>query len=344
MPEAAPFEPQDTSADRTVPADGEAVAPAPVLAPPAVAEPAAPAAYASPSLSATHPATPLEVPPPLPDEGVMSDASVGSPVPSSMLASPPPSLGNRLFIPAQSDSLQEQLERRRRTKQQQRDTLERTVARQTSFASLSQSLDGTTMSPAVSIDAVHSRGTGTPTRSPRLPSRGIRWFDDEEAPSMYLAVHRKRVGHLLVLPTRLVFQLTHSTIKPLRTPAGMTDLDAARLTKVVDGRVFYPLISLHGIREMIQAEMQGREMTPFEAYSVMASVMPEPNRAMFEAPLDRIVTVKRTRKNTPVIDQCAEGIEIVLSDSSKGLTLPAVFDRDRAFQRILALDPNKWPA
>lgn len=157
-------------------------------------------------------------------------------------------------------------------------------------------------------------------------------------------MHRKRVGHLVVLPTRLVFQLTHSTIKPMTTPVGMSSYEFARLTKTVDGRTFYPLIAPEAIRAMVQAEMQGTGYTPFESYSVMASVMPEPHRIMFDAPFALVSGIKKTRKNTPVLDHCPEGLEIVLADSPKGLTLPAVLDRDRAFQHILAQDPDKWPA
>ncbi|WFD42686.1 hypothetical protein MPSI1_001334 [Malassezia psittaci] len=270
-----------------------------------------------------------------------------------------PQRSRPLFVSAQSDTLQEQLERRRRAKNQQRETLEKTINRQVSQASLSMSQDGTAMSPSVSIEAINAQDPDlrasplrSPTRQPITQQREIRWFDDATEPnsmyftltSVYLAVHRKRVGHLLVLPTRVVFQLTHSTIKPLRTPHGMTESEFAKLTKVVDGRTFYPSISPRSIRDMVRAEMQNEAKTPFEAYSVMASVMPEPNRIMFEADIRRISTVKRTRKNTPVMDDCAEGLEISLVDQPKGLTLPAVIARDEAFQRILALDPTKWPA
>ncbi|KAI3628061.1 hypothetical protein CBS14141_002062 [Malassezia furfur] len=271
----------------------------------------------------------------------------GAPVaPAS--ASPPSGRGRPMYIAAQSDSLQEQLERRRRMRQHQQDALDNSVARKSSYASLSLSQDGVAMSPAVSVDAVHARAAGSPSPSPsrgaNSAGRGIRWFDDAGEPNIYLAVHRKRVGHLVVLPTRIVFQLTHSTIKPMRLPPNMSDVEAARLTKEVDGRTFYPLISPRDVREMVRAEAQGQERTPFEAYSVMSAMIPEPDRVMFDAPLEQIATIKRTRKNTPVLDTCAEGLEIVLHGQPKGLTLPAVVDRDQAFQRILALDPAKWPA
>ncbi|WFC98598.1 hypothetical protein MYAM1_001328 [Malassezia yamatoensis] len=290
-----------------------------------------------------------------------------APAPVSVSASPSkvattphsPQRSRPMFVSAQSDTLQEQLERRRRAKIQQRETLERTIHRQVSQASLSMSQDGTAMSPSVSIEAINAQNPDlrasparSPTRQPVGQQREIRWFDDAtEANCMYstltpvyLAVHRKRVGHLLVLPTRVVFQLTHSTIKPLRTPHGMTESEFAKLTKEVDGRTFYPSISPRSIRDMVRAEMQKEAKTPFEAYSVMASVIPEPNRIMFEADIRHISTVKRTRKNTPVMDDCVEGLEITLDDQPKGLTLPAVIARDEAFQQILALDPTKWPA
>ncbi|WFC93596.1 hypothetical protein MBRA1_000217 [Malassezia brasiliensis] len=279
-------------------------------------------------------------------------APAAHPVAPMAPASASPPSGRPMYIAAQSDSLQEQLERRRRMRQHQRDVLENSVARKSSYASLSLSQDGVAMSPAVSVDAVHARVASDAGRSPSpSPSRsmgggtrGIRWFDDAGEPNIYLAVYRKRVGHLVVLPTRIVFQLTHSTIKPMRLPPNLSDIEAARLTKEVDGRIFYPLISPRDVREMVRAEAQGQGRTPFEAYSVMSAVIPEPNRVMFDAPLEQIATIKRTRKNTPVLDTCAEGLEIVLQGQPKGLTLPAVVDRDQAFQRILALDPSKWPA
>ena len=330
---------------------------APVAAPggaPASATAAAPVATTATNETTAAPWTPQPAAPAV----VVQPAAPAAPVPAAhpMAAAAPtsasPPSGRPMYIAAQSDSLQEQLERRRRMRQHQRDALENSVARKSSYASLSLSQDGVAMSPAVSVDAVHARVTPDAGRSPSpSPSRGaggatrgIRWFDDAGEPNVYLAVHRKRVGHLVVLPTRIVFQLTHSTIKPMRLPPNLSDVEAARLTKEVDGRTFYPLISPRDVREMVRAEAQGQGRTPFEAYSVMSAVIPEPNRVMFDAPLEQIATIKRTRKNTTVLDTCAEGLEIVLHGQPKGLTLPAVVDRDQAFQRILALDPAKWPA
>ena len=343
--------PEDTSA-AAQPTAASAAAPvaAPVVEPvvaPAAAPVAAPAADAATERAAPwtpQPAAPAVVVQPAP---AAAPAPAAHPVaPAS--ASPPSGRGRPMYIAAQSDSLQEQLERRRRMRQHQQDALDNSVARKSSYASLSLSQDGVAMSPAVSVDAVHARAAGSPSPSPsrgaNSAGRGIRWFDDAGEPNIYLAVHRKRVGHLVVLPTRIVFQLTHSTIKPMRLPPNMSDVEAARLTKEVDGRTFYPLISPRDVREMVRAEAQGQERTPFEAYSVMSAMIPEPDRVMFDAPLEQIATIKRTRKNTPVLDTCAEGLEIVLHGQPKGLTLPAVVDRDQAFQRILALDPAKWPA
>lgn len=142
-----------------------AVAPQPELVPAPVPAPApAPAPIEREPVPSPH-AAPAPVP------------AVTTPVPA---AAPAPS-GPPSFIAATSDTLQEQLDRRRRAKQVQQDTLSHaTVPRQPSYASLSLSQDGVAMSPAVSVEAVHSRQLRPDMTSPRGSPQRIRWVDEQD--------------------------------------------------------------------------------------------------------------------------------------------------------------------
>lgn len=114
---------------------------------------------------------------PVPSPRVAPVPTVTTPVPA---AAPAPS-GPPSFIAATSDTLQEQLDRRRRAKQAQQDTLSQaTVPRQPSYASLSLSQDGVAMSPAVSVEAVHSRQLRPDMASPRGSPQRIRWVDEQD--------------------------------------------------------------------------------------------------------------------------------------------------------------------
>ena len=50
--------------------------------------------------------------------------------------------------------------------------------------------------------------------------------------------------------------------------------------------------------------------------------------------------MRKTRKSTPVLDNCVEGIEILTGEQS--FALPAVLQRDLAFQTIVELAPRRW--
>ncbi|PKI85812.1 hypothetical protein MVES1_000565 [Malassezia vespertilionis] len=243
------------------------------------------------------------------------------------------------FIAAQSETLQEQLDRRQRARQHHDETLEHLISRQPSYASLAVSQDGITLSPAVSVEAVHAHSRSTDHLQPT-----IRWVDQAEGPYFYLAVHRKRVGHLIVFPSRIVFQLSHSNTKPLSRPAGLSELEEKQMTKEVAGRTFYPLISTSNNAAFVDAEMRNQGTTAFESFSVMASMMPAPHKIMFDVPIDSLSGLKKTRKNTPLMDRIPEGLEILTDNGARSLTIPVVHNRDAAFRRILSLGPQRWSA
>ncbi|WFD29260.1 hypothetical protein MSPP1_000267 [Malassezia sp. CBS 17886] len=311
--------------------------------------------------------TPLPpVPTPLPGDPA---AALPVPVPGDAAAMPPaprassPPLGRRVssmqlapsgprqFIPAQSDHLQDHLERMRRGRPD--DAGMPAMARRTSQGSLRSMTPVELLhpiSPAVSVEAVQARLRSSSVASSSPQHSSIRWMDREHAPpaqprgrgGIYLAVHRKRVGHLVVLPRRIVFQLSYTTIKPPAPPYGLTDGDVQQLSHVVDGRLYYPAIAPAAIAELVRPEMEGGSMTPFEpAGTVLSSIAPSPSMILFDLDAHRVTGLKKTRKNTPLLAQCPEGLEIVVA-GEKSMALPAVVNRDDAFQRIVGIDPRKW--
>lgn len=164
---------------------------------------------------------------------------------------------------------------------------------------------------------------------------------DPDSSGMYLAVHRKRLGHLLVLPTRLVFVLSYGPKRPPEPGRGLSDAQVDALTEEVEGREFFPVVAPDALRDMVRDEMLGRGRTPFEPAPVPLARIPSVYHVLFDVPLEHITTLKKLRKNPPVLRQCMEGLEFVLHDA-KSIGLPAVVGRDAAFQRVMALTPDKW--
>lgn len=295
-------------------------------------------------------------------------------------ASPHPGVSvPRHFVPAHSAELARQ-QRLQQSRQRSYESL--TAARQPSLGSLrvASEQSAVSMSPAVPSEGHEpARASPLPER-PRSafgsPAAGVRSSvvpdgfvysagatpngaagpspNGAAGPSLYsatgkvpaggvfLAVFRKRVGHLVVLPHRVVFQQTHSPVRPLTRPAGLTDEEEARLTKTVDGREYYPLVSSTALSEMLREEMSGGALTAFErAPAVASSLVPTPWHVLFAIEAPQITGLKKTRKNTPLLDGCTEGIELVVRDG-QSVTVPVVVRRDEAFRLILGLQPQRW--
>ena len=159
----------------------------------------------------------------------------------------------------------------------------------------------------------------------------------EPVDGVYLAVHRRRLGHLLVLPTRVAFLLSYSPRRPESVP-GLTASQVLSLSRTVDGRVFYPTMTPRGITAVVRDEMRGRG----RASLVPASGTPRPNQVLFDVPIAQVTGLKKLRKTLPLLDECHEGLELVLA-SGPGLSMPAVVGRDAAFERVLSVDPARWP-
>lgn len=194
------------------------------------------------------------------------------------------------------------------------------------------------MTPGVTTETARA---AEHTDSPRRPM-SMYWAESTSGRAgIYQGVHRKRLGHLLVLPTRIVFQLTYATTKPADPVVGLSAAEAIALTRVVDGRVFHPTIAPSHIAEHVQSEMQGGPPAHFEAPHAGSA---SPMAALFDVPLSRVTGLKKLRKSSPVLDGCPEGLEIVLEPSERTLGLPALMQRDDAFRRIMSLDPQKWAA
>lgn len=223
---------------------------------------------------------------------------------------------NTPFIPARSESLQ--------TYENERQ----------------QRLKNWAMSPPVPTEIMNL--VSSPTVASRPLSSLTR--DLDMGHGLHLAVFRKRLGHLIVLPTRVVFLLSYTPHRLPETAQGLTSDEEDELTHAVDGRLFYPMMSPTLIKDMVELEMDGQGLTDFQIASVPLARVPKQNDILFEVPVSQITGLKKLRKSTPILENCTEGLEIVLSESEKGLSLPAVIDRDLAFQRILTLDPQRWAA
>ena len=260
-------------------------------------------------------------------------ASIPPHVPTSMLTSPPRILGPPMsrhasystlresatsspFIPAQSEMLQ---------------------------ASERQHKHRTLMSPPIPTQAMYT--ISTPSSSGlHVP---LTWGSPSQRPGslkdgMYLAVFRKRLGHMIVLPTRVVFLMTYGPHRRATPPPGLSAEEEEDLIRTVNGRPFYPMLAPDEIVAMVEDEMAGRGQTEFDIAAVPLARMPQQYDILFEVPIERIRGLKKLRKSTPMLEDCTEGLEMVLGENERGIGLPAVIDRDSACQRILALGPQRW--
>ncbi|WFD17958.1 hypothetical protein MCAP1_000169 [Malassezia caprae] len=104
------------------------------------------------------------------------------------------------------------------------------------------------MSPPVAVPG-ESAEPRTPALHTPQPDEGV-----------FLAVYRKRLGHLLVLPTRVAFLLSYSPRQPESVP-GLTSSQVVSHSRTVDGRVFYPTIAPRSIPALVRDEMQGHGRT-----------------------------------------------------------------------------------
>ncbi|WFD25629.1 hypothetical protein MNAN1_000592 [Malassezia nana] len=128
---------------------------------------------------------------------------------------------------------------------------------------------------------------------------------------VYLAVYRKRLGHLLVLPTRIAFLLSYSPRQPDTVP-GLTTSQILSLSRMVDGRMFYPTMAPRAVMALVRDEMQGRGLATLVPARVPPSRSPAPNEVLFEVPLSHVTGLKKLRKALPLLDDCHEGLELVL--------------------------------
>lgn len=224
------------------------------------------------------------------------------------------------YIPARSEGLQAWEQERRQSRLKQ----------------------AAAMTPPVPTETMHFMSSPTVTSTRPGASTAISRPSLDMGFGLHLAVFRKRLGHLIVLPTRVVFLLSYGPHRRTEPPSGLTREEEERLIHSVDGRMFFPMMAPIDILTMIEQEMDGHGFTDFEIAAVPLARMPKPNDILFEVPSERIVGLKKLRKSTPVLNQCTEGLEIVLSENERGIGMPAVMDRDLAFQRILALTPHGW--
>lgn len=287
------------------------------------------------SLPQTGPSRPVMSPSEAPVAALMESrtASIPPHVPVSMLTSPPrtsdppmsrhasystlrESVASSPFIPAQSEMLQ-------------------AFERQHKHATL--------MSPPIPTQAMYTVSSPTPSglRVPSTlasPLQGPRSLTD----GLYLAVFRKRLGHMIVLPTRVVFLMTYGPHRRSTPPPGLSVEEEENLVRTVNGRPFYPMLAPDEIVAMVEDEMAGRGQTEFDIAAVPLARMPQRHDILFEVPIERIRGLKKLRKSTPMLEECTEGLEMVLGENERGIGLPAVIDRDSACQRILALGPQRW--
>lgn len=199
------------------------------------------------------------------------------------------------------------------------------------------------MSPPVPTQAMYTVSSPTPSGLRELPAMGSPpQRPHSVADGLYLAVFRKRLGHMIVLPTRVVFLMTYGPHRRTTPPPGLSLEEEEDLVHTVHGRPFYPMLSPDEIVAMVEDEMAGRGQTEFEIAAVPLARMPQRYDILFEVPIERIRGLKKLRKSTPVLEECTEGLEMVLGEHERGIGLPAVIDRDLACQRILALGPQRW--
>ena len=249
------------------------------------------------------------------------------------------------FVPAQSATLQETLERRRRVKDHKTDTLNAVRRDGGLFAGssplLSPSPTASSLSPDLGSAPLAAPGRQGSDAGDAVQSRQsrIRWTD-EGGQKQFLASFRRRLGHVVVLPKRVVFVVTYSATKPLTPAPGLSPADEMGLMKLLDGRYHYPIIAPATLANMVSAERFGGEPTPFEPYSVLESTRPETAQILFEVSAREITGLRKTRKTNPVFDNCIEGIELVVGDQN--ISIPAVVQRDEAFRSIVAVSPRRW--
>lgn len=193
------------------------------------------------------------------------------------------------------------------------------------------------LSSAPNSPAIPRVLTGAPVSASRRPDELGDEFD-----GMFLAVYRKRLGHLLVFPTRIVFLLSYGPKRPLAPGPGLTETDLDTLSHLVEGRPFYPIQSPSSIAAMVKQEMMGTGRTSLTMAPVPLARIPSLDHILFDVPMDDVVSIKKLRKTPPVLEHCAEGMELVLAHNEKSVGLPAVLGRDAAFRRVLALQPDKW--
>lgn len=199
------------------------------------------------------------------------------------------------------------------------------------------------MSPPVPTQAMYTVSSPTPSGLRVLPAMGSPpQRPHSVADGLYLAVFRKRLGHMIVLPTRVVFLMTYGPHRRTTPPPGLSLEEEEDLVHTVHGRPFYPMLAPDEIVAMVEDEMAGRGQTEFEIAAVPLARMPQRYDILFEVPIERIRGLKKLRKSTPVLEECTEGLEMVLGEHERGIGLPAVIDRDLACQRILALGPQRW--
>jgi hypothetical protein len=147
---------------------------------------------------------------------------------------------------------------------------------------------------------------------------------------------------MIVLPTRVVFLMTYGPHRRTTPPPGLSVEEEEDLVRSVHGRPFYPMLAPDEIVAMVEDEMAGRGQTEFTIAAVPLARIPQRYDILFEVPIERIRGLKKLRKSTPVLEECTEGLEMVLGEHERGIGLPAVIDRDLACQRILALGPQRW--
>lgn len=189
--------------------------------------------------------------------------------------------------------------------------------------------------PQPTLNAVAPTLSPVSAERPRTPALPTPQPDE----GVYLAVHRKRLGHLLVLPTRVAFLLSYSPRQPESVP-GLTPSQVVSFSRTVDGRVFYPTIAPRSIPALVRNEMRGRGRTPLPPASGAAPRQPAV-AVLFDVPVAHVTGLKKLRKTLPLLDECHEGLELVLA-TGPSLSMPAVVGRDAAFERVLSLDPSRW--
>lgn len=298
------------------------------------------------SRASPHPLTASSPPPMGPSLPVMSTsdapvaarvesraASIPLPVPPSMLTSPPRTSGPPISRHASYSTLRESV-MSSPFMPGQSETVP-SFERQHKHTAL--------MSPPVPTQAMYTVSSPTPSGlrvPPAMSSPPQRPHSLTDG--LYLAVFRKRLGHMIVLPTRVVFLMTYGPHRRTTPPPGLSVEEEEDLVRSVHGRPFYPMLAPDEIVAMVEDEMAGRGQTEFTIAAVPLARIPQRYDILFEVPIERIRGLKKLRKSTPVLEECTEGLEMVLGEHERGIGLPAVIDRDLACQRILALGPQRW--